>query len=253
MSKKINKTNAVLITGAAKRVGREMSLYLASQGFDVAISYNKSAAEAKKLQSEISKKFSVKCEIFCSDLSKRDAAKNLAKDVIKNFPNWNLLINNASIFNKSKLLTESESEMLNNFNIHLFSPLILTQEFAKNIAKKNLQNAQVINMIDKNITRSDTSYFHYLLSKKSLAEMTKMLALELAPQIRVNGIAPGLVLPNIDEERSPSEMKNMIKRIPLETKGETENILQTLGFLLGNHFVNGEIIFVDGGASLNHA
>ncbi len=253
MSKKINRTGAVLITGAAKRIGREMAFYVASQGFDVAVSYNKSALDAKKLQNEIAKNFGVKCEIFSSDLSKKDAAKNLAKEVIKKFPNWNLLINNASIFNKSKLLTGLDSVLLDNFNIHLFSPLILTQEFAKNVAQKNLKNAQVINMIDKNITRFDTNYFHYLLSKKSLAEMTKMLALELAPQIRVNGIAPGFILNSIDEKNPKIETENLIKKIPLKSKGEVENILQTVGFLLSNDFVNGEIIFVDGGASLNHA
>ena len=80
-----------------------------------------------------------------------------------------------------------------------------------------------------------------------------MLALELAPQIRVNGIAPGFILNPIDQEISAKNTKNIIKKIPLKAKGEPENIWQAVEFLLKNKFVNGQIIFVDGGASLNHA
>ena len=100
MVKKTKNIGAALITGAAKRIGREIALNLAAQGYDIAISYNKSDEVAKKLAAEIEKKFAVRCEIFQSDLSEKDAPKKLALEVIKKFPKWNLLINNASIFNK---------------------------------------------------------------------------------------------------------------------------------------------------------
>lgn len=247
------KLGAALITGAAKRIGREIALNLASHGYDIVIGYNKSAADAKKLSQEIVKKFGVKCEIFCCDLKDSTQAKKLAEFVIKNFPNWNLLINNASIFNKSKFLTSPDSELMDNMNIHLISPLILAKEFAKNVEKKSIKNAQIINMVDKNIARFDTNYFYYLLSKKSLAEFTKMLAVEIAPQTRVNAVAPGFILNSIDEKEPSVETQNLIKRIPLKSQGEIENILQAIEFLLKNKFVTGQVLYIDGGASLNHA
>lgn len=249
MPKKNKNSGTALITGGAKRIGREIALNLAEMGYDLVISYNKSQTEAKKLSAEISKKFGVKCEIFKCDLSDAKQAKKLAEFVRKNFSNWNLLINNASIFNKSKFATAPESELFDNLNIHFISPLILSKEFAKTATK----NAQIINMVDKNIARFDTNYFYYLLSKKILAEFTKMLALELAPQIRVNGIAPGFILNSIDEKNPSIETQNLLKRIPLKEKGEIENIWQGIEFLLKNKFITGQILFIDGGASLNHA
>lgn len=257
MTKKLNqnskKIGAALVTGGAKRIGREIVINLASQGFDIAISYNKSAAESKKLASEIVKKFAVKCEIFSSDLCEEKSAAKLAKDVIKEFPHLNLLVNNASIFNKSKFLSAPDQELFDNLNIHLIAPLILAKEFAKNVSAKKIKNAQIINLIDKNTVRFDTSYFYYLLSKKSLAELTRMLAIELAPQIRVNGVSPGFILDPIDEKVPSDKTQSIIKKIPLQRKGDPKNIVQTIEFLLRNDFINGQIISVDGGASLNHA
>jgi NAD(P)-dependent dehydrogenase (short-subunit alcohol dehydrogenase family) len=253
VSQNSNKIGAALITGGAKRIGREIVIDLARQGFDIAISYNKSTLSAKKLAVEIEKKFAVHCEIFASDLCKKDAAEKLAKSVIKKFPHLNLLVNNASIFSKSKFITASDHELFDNLNIHFISPLILSKEFAKNVVARKIKNAQIINLIDKNIVRFDTSYFYYLLSKKSLAELTKMLAIELAPSIRVNGISPGFILDPIDKKIPSDKIESIIKKIPLQRKGEAKNIVQTVEFLLKNNFVNGQVIAVDGGASLNHA
>ncbi|MBP7710417.1 MAG: SDR family oxidoreductase [Rickettsiales bacterium] len=249
MSKKAKKNGAALITGAAKRIGREIALNLAAKGYDIAISYKNSKKEAEALAKKIRQDFAVECEIFSCDLANANEAKKLAAAVQKKFPNWNLLVNNASIFNRSKFLAAPDSELMENLNTHLISPLILSKEFAKNSPK----NAQIINLIDKNIARFDTNYFYYLLSKKALAEFTKMLSLELAPNIRVNGIAPGFILNSVDEKNPSIETQNLIKKIPLKTKGEIENILCALEFLLKNNFVTGQILFIDGGASLNHA
>lgn len=248
------KNNAALITGSAKRIGREMAFMLAANGFDIAIHYNNSKAEALKLSDEIKRKFKVKSEVFQCDLQSADTVKKLASQVIKKFPNLNLLINNASIFRESKFLTAPESELFDNLNTHFISPLILAKEFAKHVIANKIKDAQIINMVDKNIVRFDTSYFYYLLSKKNLADLTKMLALELAPQIRVNGIAPGFILNNVNQKDLSQEyVQRLVKKIPLHKKGGVENICQTIEFLLKNDFVSGEIIFVDGAASLNRA
>lgn len=246
-------TKAALITGGAKRIGREIAIFLASQGYDVALSYNKSAQDARELADEITQKFAVKCEIFAADLCDEKSAEKLAEDVIKKFPHLSLLVNNASIFRKSKFFAAPQSDLIDNLNIHFIAPLILAHEFAKNVAVNKIKDAQVINMLDKNIARFDTQYFHYLLSKKNLAELTKMLALELAPQIRVNGIAPGFIIEPVDGGVEEEKLQNIIKKIPLQRKGDPKNIVQTVRFLIENDFINGQIISVDGGASLNHA
>lgn len=251
--RKTSKIGAALVTGGAKRIGREIALFLAQNGFDIAISYNKSQADAQKLAEEITKKFAVKCEIFAADLCREKDARSLIDAVIERFTHLNLLINNASIFNKSKFFAASENELSDNLNIHFIAPLILSQQFAKNVLMRDIKNAQIINMIDKNIVRFDTQYFCYLLSKKNLAEATKMLALELAPHVRVNGIAPGFILNPIDGGVEEEKLQNIIKKIPLQRKGEPQNIVQTVEFLIKNDFINGQIIAVDGGASLNHA
>ncbi len=244
--------NSALITGSAKRIGKEIALNLASKGFDIAISYNNSQNEAQQLSKEIQEKFNVQCEIFQCDLSKKDDTKKLIDKVLTEFPNLNLLINNASIFNKSNFF-EDESELENNFAIHFLSPQILCKEFAKNILAKNIKNAQIINFCDKNIARFETQYFYYLLSKKLLAQFTKMLALQLAPEIRVNAIAPGFIIEDIYMQENPEIAKKVIEKIPLKRKGEVKNIIQTLNFLIENDFISGQILSIDGAASLNHA
>lgn len=241
-------SKAALITGSAKRIGRDMALELAKKGYDIVISYHRSAADALALQQEIITKYAVQCELFSCDLQDVAQAQGLMDFALEKFPHLQLLVNNASIFNKSKFLDDGD-EFYHNLNLHVISPLILSKAFAKNVTK-----GQIINMVDKNIARYDTHYFYYLLSKKILAEFTKMLSLELAPAIRVNAIAPGFILNSVNEQ-NPSEdlLQKTIKRIPVQHKGDVTNILQALHFLLENDFVTGQILFIDGGASLNHA
>lgn len=247
---KIKNAGVVLITGGAKRIGRAMALHLAEQGYDIAIHYKFSKKEAVDLKTEIRKKLGM-AEIFYADLADPKQTRELSlqvKDYAENRGGWKLLINNASVFKRSKFLTEDGSEMLENFNLHLVSPLILSQGFAEVASGEG--DHQIINMIDKKITDYQTSYFYYVLSKKFLAELTKMTSLALAPKVRVNAIAPGFILNNNDSEFDGA---GLIKKIPLQSQGKMENITQALDFLIKNKFVTGQIIFVDGGASLNYA
>ncbi len=241
--------NAALITGGAKRLGSELASKLASLGYDIAINYKNSKEDAENLAQQISKKFSVKVKIYQADLSDCNSAKRLINKVFTDFSHLNLLINNASIFNKSKFLEADDKELYDNLNIHFLTPLILSKEFALKTANKG----HIINMVDKNIVRFDTNYFYYLLSKKFLGQLTQMLALELAPNIRVNAIAPGFILNSINCLDNESETLQLMKKIPLKQKGDVKNIIKTLEFLLKNDFVTGQILFIDGGASLNHA
>ena len=246
--------NLALITGGAKRVGAGIARRLAALGYDIAITYNNSKDEAASLCGEISRDSGATCNSYKVDLFDLEAVKDFSKDFLSDNKNCNLLVNNASIFEKSLFLENDVDELSKNMNIHLYSPLILAKEFALNAKNKKLPDGQIINLIDKNIARFDTSYFYYLLSKKSLAEATRMLSLQLAPDVRVNGISPGYILDAIDGSKELQEQKDrIIQKIPLQRKGEVKNIIQAIEFLVKNDFVNGQIISIDGGASLNHA
>ncbi len=252
MIKKISNKTA-LVTGAAKRIGAGIAVKLAKMGYDLVITYNNSKKEAEDLQNLIISKYKVKCQIIKCDLLKVKEVEKLARYLEKNLNNWSLLINNASIFNQSKFISSNSKDLTNNLQIHLLSPLILSHCFAKNVIINQIKDAHIINMVDKNIKRFDTKYFNYLLSKKFLAQTTEMLALELAPQIRVNAIAPGFILNSVDNSYKPSLIPKIISNIPLKSKGNVENITQTVEFLITNKFITGQIIYIDGGASLNHA
>jgi len=243
---------AVLITGAAKRLGKDLCHYFASNSYDVAISYNKSNKDAVILKNTLEKHYKINCKIYKANLFNIDEAKTLIACVIKDFPYLTHLVNNASIFNRSTIF-DSESELVNNFNVHFFSPLILSKAFYQNVKKNNTKNAQIINMVDKNIVRYNTQNFYYLLSKKMLAELTKMSCLEFAPLVRVNAVAPGYILDDEFLVSSPKIKRDIIKKIPLQKKGDADNIVQAFDFLEKNNFVNGQILFVDGASSLNHA
>ncbi|MES2677661.1 MAG: SDR family oxidoreductase [Pseudomonadota bacterium] len=239
-----------LITGGAKRIGKEIALHLAKQGYDLVIHYNHSEIEAKDLQKQI-QKLGVNCEVVKADFLDRAEVEALVVRM-KQIKNWNLLINNASIFYQSNFLTSNIEEFEKNFAVHLKIPAILSKALAEN-CQQNQHSGNIINMIDKNIARYETKYFDYLLSKKSLAEFTKMLALQLAPQVRVNGIAPGFILNSVDEKDPESETRKLLAKIPLHTKASENDIANGVQYLLTNNFITGHILFIDGGASLNHA
>lgn len=240
-----NKT--ALITGGAKRIGGEFAINLAKMGYDIVISYNNSEEDAKNLANKIEQDSKQSCKIFKCNLFDLNSAQKLADFMVKEARNWQLLVNNASIFEKNNFCDENFLQNLeNNQNIHLNSPIILSKSFTENIINNNIADAQIINMIDKNITRFETKYFYYTLTKKSLANLTQMLALELAPKVRVNAIAPGVTLPSVDNQ--PFDSSNN----PLEISASVDNLNYALNYLLNNKLVNGQILYVDGGANLNN-
>lgn len=250
----LNPTKTAIITGGAKRLGRDMALCLAKMGYDLLIHYHNSELDALELKNKISQEFSVKCTIFCCDLSDISGAEKLSDEISTNHTNSSLLINNASIFYQSNFLEETKEDFAKNFNLHFMAPMLLSKAFAKIAIKNKIPNAQIINLLDKNIARFDTAYFHYLLTKKFLAELTKMLALQLAPHIRVNGIAPsGGFNDTINSKNPAAELEIFAKINPLKRALLVKNILQTLEFVVSNDFLNGQIISIDGGSSLNHA
>ena len=233
---------SALITGGAKRIGKAIAVHLAENGFDIALHYNTSKAEAEETAKEIKSK-GQNCILFQCNLSNTKDSLSLTDKVKQSFPSLSLLINNASIFEKRSFLNTDLDFFENHFNINFKAPFFLSQCFAKSV-----KEGHIINFLDTNITRDRTKYFVYNLSKKMLSEFTKMAAIELAPNIRVNAVAPGPILPPSNGEKEYLERKE--ENIPLKRWGNVSEILQSIDFLLKNKYLTGQCVFVDGGEHL---
>lgn len=231
-----------LVTGGAQRIGRSIVLALSSMGYSIALHYNHSEKNAREIAGEVEKQGN-QCEIFSADLSQGNAGSLLVKAAFERFPGLSLLVNNASVFERSTLLKTTEDLFDRQMNLNFKAPLLLSRDFCRSCS-----DGQIINILDTKVAHNQFQYFAYTLSKKALAEFTKMAALELAPHIRVNGIAPGPILPPKDEDEN--YLQSLAKKIPLQRSGNPELITHSLRFLLENDYITGQIIYVDGGDHL---
>ena len=242
MIKNRKRKGVALVTGAAKRIGKVISFKLASMGYAIALHCNKSTTDAQATASMI-KKMGGTCDIFPCDLSIASETSKLVKQVVKRFGELHILVNNASVFTPSKLVSSTIEDIDQNFAINFKAPYLLTRDFAIQCKSGN-----IINIVDTNVSRNTTAHFAYLLSKKSLANFTKMAAIELAPTIRVNAIAPGLILP--PEGQDQSFLEKRAKDIPMKKKGQPADIAAAVEFILNSPFLTGQIIPIDGGEGL---
>ena len=242
MTKKLATRGAILVTGAAKRIGRAICLSLSSLGYPIALHYHRSGDEAKKLTEEIQKKGG-RCQLFPCDLSDEQQAEQLISTVRQKLPNLNMLINNASIFEPSTIKDLRVTVLRRHFAINFDAPCILTARFAQECKK-----GHIINILDTHIVNNATQHATYLLSKKTLYELTKLSAIELAPDIRVNAVSPGFILSPAHSKSG--SIKRLTKKIPLKKQGQVDHITQSIAFLINNPYITGQVIFADGGEHL---
>ena len=219
----------ILVTGGARRVGKMFVEKLQSFGADVVVHYNTSKIEAEDLS-----KFVIQC-----DLSKPDSFPNL----INECGPIDILINNASIFSKDKLIESNPAKVFKEFAVNFFSPFELTRQFAK-----QNRDGIVLNILDRRILANEITCLPYCLSKKSLAEFTYAAALELAPRIRVNAIAPGPIL--APDNQDFSTYKEKAGFIPLEKIPNPIDVIEAALYLINNESITGQVIYVDGGQNL---
>ena len=231
-----------LITGGAKRIGRAIALSLAGKEYNIALHYRTSQQDAESAASDIRSK-GVECELFQCDLSDSDKVATLIPRVFERCPDCSLLVNNASVFQRARLMETDEALFDRHFNTNLKAPFFLSRDFARLCRK-----GHIINILDTKISRTLVEYFAYTLTKKALFEFTRMAAKELGPSIRVNGVSPGLILPSAD--LGPEDFEKMGDRVPLKTTGNPASIVSAVHFLIDNTFITGECIFVDGGEHL---
>jgi len=234
-----NKT--VLITGAARRIGRLFALACARAGADVVIHHGHSDDEAESVRDEI-QGLGTNAWIFKADLSDSSQAQSLIPRINESTP-LHGLVNSAAIFESLSLEQTTLEAWEKHMALNLTAPFLLSQAFAKQ-AKGD---GRIVNILDWRALRPGPDHFPYTISKSALAAMTKSMAVALAPKILVNALALGAILPPSDGTRNP----DIVKNIPLKRWAHENEIEQALLFLLTcPAYITGEIIHVDGGRHL---
>lgn len=233
---------AALVTGGAVRLGRALALALADAGYDIALHFRSSTQAAAETQAQIRAR-GVACECFGFDLSELEGIEAFVARVRAHYPRLDVLINSASGYASGTIAETSPALLAEQLTLNLQAPFLLTRAFAAQV-----ERGQIINVLDNKIGFHQFQYAAYLLGKKGLAELTKMAAMEFAPRLRVNAVAPGVTLPAT--ERSPEYLEWRRQAIPLRRSGEPEHVAQAMLGLLANPFVTGQILTVDGGENL---
>ena len=239
-----------LVTGGAARIGAQISRTLANAGAIVAIHCHRSLAAAEDLVEEIEASGG-EAFVVRGDLSEDEDRVALIESVIDRAGRLDILVNNASIFEKIPLdeMTSDAAQMM--WRVNAEAPLMLIQQAAPHLRFEGVnQPGSVINMIDNSSGRNDwPELSHYCASKAALLSMTRSLAQELAPSIRVNAVGPGAIL--FQDWESEDRRSAVLSSIPMGRQGNTEEIAETVLFLAaGPSYITGQIIDVDGGWSL---
>lgn len=235
------KGKKALVTGGAKRIGKEIALALAGQGCDIIIHYSRSVPEAEAVRDEVLKK-GVRCALVQADFE-TGGYEGLIEKAVSLANGLDILVNNASIFPTGTLEGADIDALFRNIRVNAWAPFVLARDLY-NLLKKG----KVINLIDSRTEGFDWGHVEYILSKHVLAELTKMMAVQYAPDVIVNGINPGLILPPPGKEMSYIE--KMERTVPRKTHGGPKDIADAVIYLLKSDFLVGEVINVDGGRHL---
>ncbi len=232
-----------LITGGAIRLGKAISLALAKEGCNLLIHYNRSDTSARSVAKD-AQHMGVKASIIQADLSDEEQVIELIPKALELVDHIDILVNNAGVYFSGKGL-ETEFQLLNTqFMINLYAPFLLIKAFAAQLPEH--LKGKIVNISDARVFHQQTDHFAYRLTKASLNEMTVMFALELAPRITVNALAPGIMLPLAGYEHIDLD-KLAKKRVPLGTIGSPEIAAKNVLHILDQDFMTGTIIRLDGG------
>lgn len=235
------KGKTILVTGAARRVGRLFALACGRAGADVILHHGHSPAEAKSLRDELAS-LGRQAWVLTADFSHPESVSQLIDQANALSPLYGL-VNSAAIFEPLLMQETSLDDWNRHLNINLTAPFLLSQAFAKHV-----KDGRIINILDWRALRPGADHFPYTVTKSALAAMTKSLAIALAPNITVNGLALGAILPPSD---NPSASEKVIEAVPAQRWSEANEVEEALLFLLtGPAYITGEIIHLDGGRHL---
>jgi NAD(P)-dependent dehydrogenase (short-subunit alcohol dehydrogenase family) len=228
-----------LVTGAGRRLGKAVATALADAGADVVVHYHRSAEEAAAVASRIASA-GRRAWTLQADLADPAAAASLMARAVAAAGGVDILVNSASVFGPSTVLDFTPQELAANVQVNAMAPLQLCRAFAA-----QQRPGDIVNFLDARVADYDKAHAAYHLSKRMLLAVTRMLALELAPRVKVNAVAPGLILPPPGTEEG--YLADHAHTNPLHRHGTAEDITGAVLFLLRNGFVTGQVIYVDGG------
>lgn len=234
-----------LVTGGAHRIGQQICRTLHEASFNIIIHYNSSSLGAQNLADELNSIRPDSAKTIQAELSNTDDIEQLCQSV----ESLDILINNASVFYPTPIDDLKLSDYQKIMNTNLMGPLFLSSTLSKKLAQNN---GSIVNIIDIHGDRPLRNHTIYNISKAAIAMMTKTLAKELAPNIRVNGVSPGSIIwPENEAELNQSQKQSMLNKIALKKQGSANDIADTVLFLSQSNYITGQIIAVDGGRNLN--
>ena len=237
------KGRIALVTGASKRIGRALAIALAEEGVDV-VAHDRTGLEAETLKvcDEV-KACGARSWRITADLERPEEYETLVRRAMNEAGSLHILVNNASIFLPGPLSDMAFSDVVRHMQVNAWTPFVLSREFARLAG-----GGSIVNILDTRIDGSDRAHRAYILSKQMLASLTKMCAEEFAPAIRVNGVAPGLILPPAGKDEH--YLDDQAATVPLKRHGGARDVIDAVLYLISTDYVTGEIIHVDGGRHL---
>ncbi|MGP0628223.1 SDR family oxidoreductase [Nitrospina sp. 32_T5] len=228
-----------IVTGAAVRIGKALAFRLADRGYDLAVHHYHSQPEDVLAYA---KSKGVKAKAYSVDLTDLAAAEKLIPDVLNDFPDVEVLINSAANFIQQNIEATTNETLHDTLHLNLMTPYLLMREY-----RRRVNRGLIVNILDERINKNIPTFAAYSVAKVALAHATHLAAVEWGDTVRVNGIAPGLILP------PPGHGDEYLTRnapyVPTKTHGKVEDIMHGLDYLLTSRFVNGEVLFIDGGES----
>lgn len=228
-------------------MGRALSLGLAESGYDVVVHYHTSERGAEEVVEEV-RSLGQRSIPASGDLGRSDDIRGIADRIRDTFDTVDLLVNNASTFFQNPLLEVGEEEWDRAMSVNVKGPFLLARELVPELAR---EGGSVVNITDLSAFTPWTEFPHHSVSKAALLHLTRTMAKALAPEIRVNAVAPGTVLP--PDAYGPEERERSRRRTLLGTLGSPQDVVRTVLFLARSPFVTGEVVVVDGGQRLKGA
>ena len=242
----MNQNRVVLITGGAKRIGAHIARYFHKRGFKVIIHFNTSIKEIDLLKKDLLSQRKDSCITLQSDFTNEDSLNKTVEEILYKIERLDVLINNASSFFPTPIETTSREEWINLLTTNAEVPFFLIQSL-KPLLEVN--NGCVINISDSLVSSGIKKYSLYAAAKAALESLTKSLARELAPKIRVNGVAPGVILWPEKNNLSKEEKQKILDKTSLGRLGTSEDIAAAVYFLTSASYITGQTLKVDGGRS----
>jgi pteridine reductase len=230
-----------LVTGAAHRVGKAIAVALAERGARVAVHYHAAQHEAESTLQQLRAR-GVEASAFKSDLSDASACPTLIADVVRHFGSLDILVNSAAIMQRTPIGEVTPSDWDTMFAVNLRAPFFLAQAASPHLARSR---GVIVNIADLAAFETWPAYVPHTITKAGVVQMTRALAHALAPDVRVNAVAPGAVLlPDGWDERST---QHLIDTTPLKRLGTPEDVVRAVVYLIESDYVTGETMLVDGG------